>query len=51
MRGLKRQRCARVIVPVTHSCENLRRGHYELGTDVSANQRVGAAFADLARVI
>jgi transposase, IS6 family len=51
MRGLKRQRCARVVVAGHAFVQNLRRGHYELGVDVSANQRVGAAFAELARVI
>jgi transposase, IS6 family len=51
MRGLKRQRCARVVVAGHAFVQNLRRGHYELGVHVSANQRVVAAFAELARVI
>jgi IS6 family transposase len=51
MRGLKRQRCARVVVAGHAFVQNLRRGHYELGVEAPANQRVGAAFAELARVI
>jgi transposase, IS6 family len=51
MRGLKRQHCARVVVAGHAFVQNLRRGHYELGVDVSANQRVVAAFSELARVI
>jgi transposase, IS6 family len=51
MRGLKREGSARVVVAGHSFVQNLRRGHYELGAHVSANQRVGAAFAELARVI
>ncbi len=51
MRGLKRQRCTRVIVAGHAFVQNLRRGHYDLGVDLSASHRVGAAFAELARVI
>ena len=51
MRGLKRQRCARVIVAGHAFVQNVRRGHYELGTGSSASRRVGAAFVELARVI
>ncbi len=40
MRGLKRERCARVIVAGHAFVQNLRRGHYELGTEVPANRRV-----------
>jgi transposase, IS6 family len=36
MRGLKRQHCARVVVAGHAFVQNLRRGHYELGADVSA---------------
>jgi transposase-like protein len=51
MRGLKRQHSARVIAAGHAFVKNLRRGHYELGGDVSAHQRVVAAFAELARAI
>ena len=40
-----------MIVAGHASVQNLRRGHYELGIDLSARRRVGVAFADLARVI
>ncbi len=50
-RGLKRERCSRVIVAGHAFVQNLRRGHYELGTDAPANQRVEATFAQLARAI
>jgi IS6 family transposase len=51
MRGLKRQRSARVICVGHAFVQNLRRGHYELGVEVPANRRVVAAFAELARAI
>ncbi len=51
MRGLKRQRCARVVVAGHAFVQNLRRGHYELGVEAPANERVGAAFAELVRAI
>ena len=51
MRGLKRQRSARVICTGRAFVQNLRRGHYELDVDVPTNQRVVAAFTEVARVI
>jgi IS6 family transposase len=51
MRGLKRQRSARVVVGGHAFVQNLRRGHYELGMEVPANRRVAAAFAEIARAI
>ena len=51
MRGLKRQRSARVICTWHAFVQNLRRGYYELGVEVPASQRVAAAFTELARVI
>jgi IS6 family transposase len=51
MRGLTRQRSARVICAGHAFVQNLRRGHYELGVEVPANQRVVAAFTELARAI
>ncbi len=51
MRGLKRQRSARVVLAGHAFVQNLRRGHYELGVEAPASQRVRAACAELARVI
>src|SRR6266542_2489783 len=51
MRGLKRNRTARVIVAGHAFIQNLRRGFYDLGTDVPAASRLADAFAELALVI
>jgi transposase-like protein len=51
MRGLKRDRSARVIVRGHALMQNLRRGHYELGVDARSRCRVAAAFTELARTI
>ena len=51
MRGLKRDRTARVIVRGHALIQNLRRGHYELGLDVPPALRVAAAFTELAQAI
>ena len=51
MRGLKRQRYARVMVAGHAFVQNLRRGHYELGADQCVSRRMAVAFAELARVI
>jgi IS6 family transposase len=51
MRGLKRDRTARVIVGGHAFVQNLRRGFYDLGTDVRPTGRLADAFADLALVI
>ncbi len=51
MRGLKRDRSARVIVAGHAFVQNLRRGFYDLGTDVRASFRLADAFAELALVI
>jgi IS6 family transposase len=51
MRGLKRDRTARVIVAAHAFVQNLRRGFYDLGTDVRPPFRLTAAFAELALVI
>jgi transposase, IS6 family len=50
MCGLKRLRSAAVIAAGHAFIQNLRRGHYELGTDVQA-LRVAAAFTQLALVV
>src|SRR5437879_11220870 len=51
MRGLKRDRTARVIVAAHAFVQNLRRGFYDLGTDVPPAARLAVAFAELALVI
>src|SRR3989440_3316891 len=49
MRGLKQLRCARVITAGHAFIQNIRRGHYELGTEQTVNLRVSAAFDELGR--
>jgi len=51
MRGLKRDRTARVIVGRHAFVQNLRRGFYDLGIDVRPTARLADAFAELALVI
>jgi IS6 family transposase len=51
MRGLKRDRTARVIVAAHAFIQNLRRGFYDLGTDVPPSARLADAFTELALVI
>jgi hypothetical protein len=51
MRGLKRDRTARVIIRGHAFMQNLRRGHYELGAEAHPRRRVAAAFTELAQVI
>jgi IS6 family transposase len=48
MRGLKRIRCAARIAVGHAFVQNLRRGHYELATDVSPPLRLATAFTELA---
>src|SRR5438128_1798031 len=48
MRGLKRDRTASVIVAGHAFLQNLRRGFYDLGTDVGSATRLADAFAELA---
>jgi IS6 family transposase len=50
MRGLKRDRTARVIVAGHAFVQNLRRGFYDLGTDVPSASRL-RAFAEPALVM
>jgi transposase, IS6 family len=47
MRGLKQLRSARVISAGHAFVQNLRRGHYELGSDFDPRHRLLAAFAEL----
>jgi transposase-like protein len=51
MRGLKCDRTTRVIVAGHAFVQNLRRGFYDLGTDVPAASRLANAFAELALAI
>jgi transposase-like protein len=44
MRGLKRHRSARTLAAGHAFVQNLRRGHYELATDVPARHRIRTAF-------
>jgi transposase, IS6 family len=50
MRGLKRDRTASVIVAGHAFVQNLRRGFYDLGTDVR-DAGLADAFAELALMI
>ena len=51
MRGLKRDRTARVIVAGHGFVRSLRRGFYNLGTDVPPTARLADAFGELAVAI
>jgi transposase, IS6 family len=51
MRGMKRDRTATVIVAGHAFVQNLRRGFYDLGTEVPSSLRLADAFAELAFVI
>jgi len=51
MRGLKRLRCAAVIATAHAFVQNLRRGFYELATDVPPRLRLATAFDELAQAL
>ena len=51
MRGMKTHRTARVIVAGHAFIQNVRRGFYDLGTDVPAASRLPDAFAELVLAI
>ena len=51
MRGLKRDRSLRVVATGHAFVQNLRRGHYELATEVGPRDRVAAAYTELAPAI
>jgi len=51
MRGIKRDRSARVIITGHALVQNVRRGHYELALDAPANRRLAVAFNELAAAI
>ena len=51
MRGLKRHRSVRIVAAGHALVQNIRRGHYEIATDVPARHRLRAAFDQLATAI
>jgi hypothetical protein len=51
MRGLKCHRSARIISAGHAFVQNIRRGHYELATDIPARHRIHAEFDELAMAI
>jgi IS6 family transposase len=51
MRGLKRHRSARILAAGHAFVQNLRRGHYDIATDVPDRHRLRIAFDDLATTI
>jgi transposase-like protein len=51
MRGLKRHRSARILAAGHAFVQNLRRGHYDIATDLPDRQRLRIAFDDLAITI
>jgi len=48
MRGLKQVRSAARIAAGHAFVQNLRRGHYELATDIAPSLRLATAFTELA---
>jgi transposase, IS6 family len=51
MRGLKRHRSVRTLATGHAFVQNLRRGHYEIATDLSSRHRLRIAFDNLAITI
>jgi transposase-like protein len=51
MRGLKRHRSGRILAAGHAFVQNLRRGRYDIATEVPSRQRLRVAFADLALAI
>ena len=51
MRGLTQLRCVQVITAGHAFIQNIRRGHYELEADKTANLRVPAALDELVMAI
>jgi transposase-like protein len=51
MRGLKRHRSARTVAAGHAFIQNLRRGRYDIATDVPDRHRLRAAFDGLAMAI
>ena len=51
MRGLKQHRSARILAAGHALVQNLRRGHYDIATDVPDHHRLRKAFDALAITI
>ena len=51
MRGLKTDRTASVLIRGHAFIQNMRRGHYELGTETDQHRRITAAFDELTNTI
>ena len=51
IRGLKSHGSARILAAGHAFVQNLRRGHYDIATDVSGHPRLQKAFDDLAITI
>ena len=51
MRGLKRDRTASVVIRGHAFIQNIRRGHYELGTNTTNHLLIAATFNEVAEVI
>lgn len=51
MPGLKRHRSARILAAGHALVQNLRRGHYDIATEVPSRHRLRVAFDDLALTI
>jgi IS6 family transposase len=52
MRGLKTNRTSTAIIKGHAFIQNLRRGHYELGVEATADRlRIASAFDELASMI
>lgn len=51
MRGMKTARGLRIVASGHAFVQNLRRGHYALGTDVDPQDRLAAAFDELLEAI
>jgi IS6 family transposase len=51
MRGLKRDRSARILAAGHAFVQNLRRGHYDIATEVPSRHKPRVAFDDLALTI
>src|SRR5213595_1607614 len=51
MRGLKRHRSARILAAGHAFVQNVRRGHYDIATDVHDHHKLRKVFDDLAPTI
>jgi len=50
VRGLERDRSARVVIAGHALVQNVRRGHYELAVEVPVTRRLAVAFDKLGLV-